>query len=162
MFERADGNWGDALELAQRGVRQGPGLALVADLTAAFDKHIWPARAQPSTRSKNWRSWSRVVTWAIARDVVDLLLPMDISTLKALTWDFMCAGGSFSTLRALTDAVQSRHRFYGVEPPHLRAGGVQGVDSLLVLRDGQAPQLEAAYPQEHRRLLARLAPDVSG
>ena len=117
MFERADGNWGDALELAQRGVRQGPGLALVADLTAAFDKHIWPARAQPSTRSKNWRSWSRVVTWAIARDVVDLLLPMDISTLKGLTWDFMCAGGSFSTLRALTDAVQSRHRYYGVEPP---------------------------------------------
>ena len=42
---------------------------------------------------------------------------MDISTLKALTWDFMCAGGSFSTLRALTDAVQSRHRYYGVEPP---------------------------------------------
>ena len=24
MFERADGNWGDALELAQRGVRQVP------------------------------------------------------------------------------------------------------------------------------------------
>ena len=109
MSERAGGNWGGggggALELVRQDVC--PGLALVADptRTAAFDKQIWTARhgAKPSTWSKTWLSWSWVVTWAIACDVVDLLLPMFFfSTLKALlTWVFMCVGSSFSMLQAL-------------------------------------------------------------
>ena len=117
VFERAEGRWEEALVLVRSG-----GPCAVGDLTAAFDKHIWPSRNQPSTRSKNWRAWSSVVTWAIARDVVDQLLPMDVATLKALMWDFMCAGSSHSMLSALMAAVQSRHRYYGTPPPILGRG----------------------------------------
>ena len=117
VFERAEGRWEEALVLVRSG-----GPCAVGDLTAAFDKHIWPSRNQPSTRSKNWRAWSSVVTWAIARDVVDQLLPMDVATLKALMWDFMCAGSSHSMLSALMAAVQSRHRYYGTLPPILGRG----------------------------------------
>ena len=32
-----------------------------------------------------------VVTWAVARKAVDLILPMSLETLKALTWDMVCS-----------------------------------------------------------------------
>ena len=38
----------------------------LADLTDAFNTHLWPSRSQASTRSKHWNNWAVVVTWAIA------------------------------------------------------------------------------------------------
>ena len=58
-----------------------PGIsASLADLTAAFmfgfNNHIFPSTVQPNTLSKKWANCSLVVTWSVARKVVDLLLPM--------------------------------------------------------------------------------------
>ena len=78
-LERADGNW--ELAICHLGGPCRP--RSFADLTVQFNRHVWPSRAEPKTRAKNWRYWSCAVSWAIARKAVRLLLPMSTDTLKA-------------------------------------------------------------------------------
>ena len=112
-LERGDGSWQGAV----RGLG-GPGLsASLAELTAAFDTHVWPSRAKPVTRRKNWDNWSVVLTWAIAREAVDCVLPMSVDTLKALSWDLIAFGSSRSQIMAVWAAVQARHRSFALTPP---------------------------------------------
>jgi len=112
-MERGDGNWDTALH----GLG-GPGLtASLAQLTDAFNQHVWPARAQPSTRSKQWASWALVVTWAVARKAMDGILPMSTDTLKALTWDLLAFRMSRAQILAVRNAVQARHRSFALTPP---------------------------------------------
>ena len=117
-LERSDGNWGAAVrELS------GPGIsASLAELTAAYNTHVWPARSGvPNTRGKNWSNWVTVLTWAVARKAMPLLLPMSVDTLKALSWDLIAFGASCSQILAVWSAIQSRHRWYSLpEPIHGR------------------------------------------
>ena len=84
-LESADGNWaGVPASLQPR-----PATCL-ADLTAAFNKHVWPSRSQASTRSKHWVNWAVVVTWAVAWGAAHLILPMSTDTLKGLSWELLC------------------------------------------------------------------------
>ena len=112
-LERSKGNWEAVIrELG------GPGLsASLAELTAAYDAHIFPSTTQPSTRLKNWANWSLVVTWAIVRKAVHMLLPMSRDTLKAITWDLITFGASRSQVAAVWCAIQARHNAFGLEPP---------------------------------------------
>ena len=55
----------------------------------------------------------------------ELLVLMTADTLKALTWDVLCAGASRSYLHALWSAVQARHRYYGQAPPITGRGEFQ-------------------------------------
>ena len=112
-LERGDGNWDAALHgLGGLGLS-----ASLAQLTGAFNQHVWPARAQPSTRGKHWSNWVLVVTWAVARKAIELILPMSTDTLKALTWDLLSFRMSRSQISAVWCAVQARHRAYALTPP---------------------------------------------
>ena len=112
-LERGDGNWETAVRaLADPGLR-----ASLADLTAAFNVHVWPARTRPTTRAKNWANWVTVLTWAIARQATALIMPMHVDTLKALTWDLITFGSSRSQLAAVWAAVQARHRSFALPAP---------------------------------------------
>jgi hypothetical protein len=37
-----------------------------------------------------WRAWRLVITWGLARQALGVVLPMSLTTLKALTWDLVC------------------------------------------------------------------------
>ena len=50
-LERADGNW--ELAICHLGGPCRP--RSLADLTAQFNRHVWPSRTEPKTRAKNWR-----------------------------------------------------------------------------------------------------------
>jgi hypothetical protein len=96
-LELADGRWDDmAPTLAATAVA-----ASIADLTAAFNQHLWPSRSQASTRAKHWVNWAVVVTWAIAWKAVSLILPMHVNTLKALTWELLSLGTSRSVITGI-------------------------------------------------------------
>ena len=112
-LELADGNWaGVAPRLKASRVATS-----VADLTEAFNTHIWPSRSQASTRAKHWPNWAVVVTWALAWGALALILPMATDTLKAISWELLCMGTPRSVITAIWAAVQNRHKVAGLPPP---------------------------------------------
>jgi len=112
-FERADGNFFAALDRLEHAPTGTP----LSHLTDAFNTHIWPSTAAPGTRRKNWRNWRAVLTWAVVRDAVDLVLPMSRDTLKALSWDLIAFRTSRSQIVAVWCAISERHRHFGLTPP---------------------------------------------
>ena len=112
-LERGYGNWEQVVR-SLGGPRVG---ASLAELTAAFDEHVLPARSRPGTRRGNWHNWSCVVTWAIVHKATRHILPMSRDTLKALTWDLISFAVSHSSIRAVWSAVNARHRLFGYTPP---------------------------------------------
>jgi hypothetical protein len=58
-----------------------------------------------------------VVTWAIARKAVQLLLPMSLETLKALTWDMVCFAVPSSQIEMVWRSIQARHRQFQMRQP---------------------------------------------
>ena len=114
-LERANGNWGPAVRrLCDAGASPS---ATVASLSAAFDQHLASASRQPRTRADYWRAWRLVVTWAVARKAVDLILPMSIDTLKALTWDMVCFAVPSSQIEMVWRSIQARHRQFQLRQP---------------------------------------------
>jgi len=112
-LERADGNW-ESVVLSFGGPRMG---ATVDELAEAFDLHIAPSRVVPKTRSGHWRNWSLVVTWAVVRKATQLIMPMPINTLKAITIDLITLAASRSQIESVWQAIQARHRLFGLVPP---------------------------------------------
>ena len=51
-----------------------------------------------------------MITWAVARKAVALILPMSLDTLKALTWDLVCFAVPSSQVELVWKAVRARHR----------------------------------------------------
>jgi hypothetical protein len=79
-LEQSNGLWAPAmLHLAKEPAQSILGLA------AAFDQHVWPARSQPSTRSKHWDNWAGIVTWVIAWGTLLRSLPVPTYMLQAIT-----------------------------------------------------------------------------
>jgi hypothetical protein len=83
----------------------------------AFTTHVVPLGNARATRVKAWRNWLSILTWALARDALPKILPMDIETLHAALWDFISMGASKSTLKSIVDAVISRHREHKLPSP---------------------------------------------
>ena len=94
-----------------------------ADLTAIFNECMEPGQLQPPTRLAYWGSWRTVLTWAVAHDSVDSLLPMSQDTLKAITREALMVGLSAGTIRNLWSAIENRHRLFGYEAPLAMRGG---------------------------------------
>ena len=111
-LERADGN--RELAICHLGGQYLP--RSLADLTVQFNRHVWTSRAEPKTRGKNWRYWSCAVSRAILRKAVQLLLPMSMDTLKALTWDLITHAASASLIKAVWHAIQAWHCQYHLKP----------------------------------------------
>ena len=112
VLEQAGGNWARAAQAMAL-----PAPASLADLVFAFNTHVWPSRAQASTRSKHWDHWAVVITWAIAWGAIYHILPMPTDVLKALTWELLCMGTSRSVITAIWSAIQNRHKCAGLPPP---------------------------------------------
>jgi len=62
------------------------------------------------------------VTWLIAHDTADQGLPMDLSTLEAVTMEWLIAGASVSTIRNMWCAIEDGHRMFGHRPPFWEPG----------------------------------------
>ena len=109
-----DGNWEEAM-----GVLAGrdPLGETLAHLEAAFLQHVAPLQQGGKTRAKDWTKWRSVVTWGAARMCLPLLLPMSIRVLRCLIWDALGANCSFSVIKALVDAIQTRHQRLGLARP---------------------------------------------
>ena len=137
-LERADGHW--ELAICHLG---GPYRhRSLADLTAQFNRHVWPSRAEPKTRAKNWRYWSCTVSWAIARKAVKLLLPMSTDTLKALTWDLITHAASASLIKAVWHAIAG-----AITQIHTHRWNRHGS-----WRDGEGGALDASQLQRDRHV----------
>ena len=148
-LELADGRWDDmAPTLAATAVA-----ASIADLTAAFNQHLWPSRSQASTRAKHWVNWAVVVTWAIAWKAVSLILPMHVNTLKALTWELLSLGTSRSVITGIWSSVQNRHRVAGLATPISGAGEFSAWVRCLSSLVGRPTAL--LFPV-HRNLVAEM------
>jgi hypothetical protein len=68
-----------------------------------------------------WRAWGLVVTWGVALKALDAVLPMSLTTLKALTWDLVCFAVPTSQVELVWKAVQARHRQFHLPPPMCEA-----------------------------------------
>ena len=86
-------------------------------MSQAFTEMIAPLGTAKTTRGKAQRNWRTVLTWATARGALQHILPMAPSTLHAMLWDFSAMGSSRSTLKAIVDAVITRHRDARVDSP---------------------------------------------
>ena len=111
-LEGSSGNW----EAVMSVLGDGPG-GSVADLAAAFRTHVAPSAAAASTRAKDWAGWRAVLTWATARGVLGLILPMDRQTLEALIWDMLSCQCTAPIIKGAIDGVQARHRRFGLPSP---------------------------------------------
>ena len=125
----------------------------VAALAAQFRQHVQPLERKRSTRQKLATSWNTVVTWAVARDCIQMLLPMSESTLQALLWDAISVGASLSVLKGVVNAVQSRHGHYRLQKPVPDQGGYQRLTKALARFQGT--QHKHVFPI-HRDLVVRL------
>ena len=79
-------------------------------MSQAFSTTITPLGTARATRLKAWRNWLTVLTWAASRSALDRVLPMDVSVLQAMLWDFTSLGASNSVLKSIVDSVLARHR----------------------------------------------------
>ena len=95
----------------------GVGRFRIDELTAPFRTAVLPAQVEPGTRVGYYRAWRGVVTWLIAHDAADLGLPMDLSTLEAVTMEWLIAGASVNTIRNMWSAIEDRHRMFGLRQP---------------------------------------------
>ena len=112
QLEGSGGNW----EAVMSDLGAGPG-GSVADLAAAFRTHVAPSAAAASTRAKDWAGWRAVLTWAAARGVLGLILPMDRQTLEALIWDMLSCQCTTPIIKSVVDGIQARHRRFSLPSP---------------------------------------------
>ena len=86
-LEIADGQWKAALNRMCH-----THLSSIPELALGFETHVLPAQRATSTRTKNWRNWSAVVTWAIAHGALASIMPMPQVVLMALTFELLHLG----------------------------------------------------------------------
>ena len=111
-LELADGQWKVALNrICHTQIRP------IAELAQGFETHVLPAQRASSTRAKNWRYWSTVVTWAIAHGALASLMPMPQVVLMALTFEFLHLGCGPHLLHAVWSAIATRHHVHGLPSP---------------------------------------------
>jgi hypothetical protein len=64
-------------------------------------------------------AWSSL--GGVARKALGAVLPMSLTTLKALTWDLVCFAVPTSQVELVWKAVQARHRQFHLPPPMCEA-----------------------------------------
>ena len=111
-LELADGQWKAALNRMCH-----THLSSIPDLAQGFETHVLPAQRASSTRAKNWRYWSTVVTWAIAHSALASLMPMPQVVLMALTFELLHLGCGPHLLHAIWSAIATRHRTHRLLSP---------------------------------------------
>ena len=85
--ERGDGQI-PAVRVKSGGAR----LASLEQLADTFDECVGPAKLEAGTRHGYQAAWRTVITWGIAHEAVNSLLPMSQSTVKALALEMLMVG----------------------------------------------------------------------
>jgi hypothetical protein len=157
-LERADGNWGAvAGRLRAQGGSAG---ATVASLASEFDRHLAPSIRQPRTKADYWRAWRLVVTWEVARKALCAVLPMSLTTLKALTWDLVCFAMPTSQVELVWKAVQARQRQFHLPPPMCEANQFSWWSKMLGSIRGRPVELKLPIQKATVRWLLVWRPDT--
>ena len=92
-------------------------LGSVEQLAAAYKESVGPSQLEASTRRAYQAAWRLVVTWGIAHECVELLMPMTKQTLEALTQELLMVGCAAGTIRNTWSSIEDRHRRFGLELP---------------------------------------------
>ena len=147
-FEASDGNWeGVAARLAA------PRRSSVETLSSLFAYHVLPSAAHVATRSKHWRCWRGILTWAVARRCTSQVLPMERAALQGLLMDLLSLGCGASTIKGYLDCIQGRHRAHDLPSPMRGSSSYQVIcRSLKRFQGRQAPY---KFPI-HRSLVVKL------
>ncbi len=138
-FEVSDGNW--------EGVAAGlcaSGASTLTSLSSAFTTHVLPSSAHADTRSKHWRCWRGILTWAVARRCLPRVLPMSQKVLHAFLMELLCLDCSHSTIKGFLDCIQSRHRMFNKPSPLVGQSSYQRL--CRSLRGFQGRQASYKYP----------------
>ena len=153
-LEGSSGNW----EAVMSVLGDGPG-GSVADLAAAFRTHVAPSAAAASTRAKDWAGWRAVLTWATARGVLGLILPMYRQTLDRgpdlghavlpmhSTYHQGCHRRRSSPSPALRPAFPAS-RAPGLLATHAEPDSVPGHPGRLQVPDHTGPRPGDAAPED--------------
>jgi hypothetical protein len=121
-------------------------LASLSELAAVFDECVGPATLEAGTRRSYHASWRTVLTWGVAHEAVDKLLPMSKDTLKALTQELLMVGVSAGTIKNMWSSIEDRHRRFGFALPlggpgdfkrlYKAVAAVKGTPSKLIFSIG--------------------------
>ncbi len=85
----------------------------MAASVATFNKFVRPLERAQRARSKYVTHRMSVLTWAIWKDCLAVLLPMSDDLLRAYVWDCLAFDASLSVLKHALDAVKGWHRHLG-------------------------------------------------
>jgi hypothetical protein len=61
--------------------------------------------------------WRTVLSWALSRKALPLVLPMSHDTMKVIPWDLLSLGCSHAIVKGVVDAIRARHRRFRLAPP---------------------------------------------
>jgi hypothetical protein len=147
ILESADGVWGQAVAAVGHVT-----LLPSAALAAAFRQHVEPSELAVSTRSKNWRNWRAVVSWGIAHNDLASLLPMNLTTLQAISWEFLNLDCKANHIKDVWSAIAQRHRQYRAASPFGRGQFTRMLRSLQAVQ-GAPSSLKFPIRAHHVRLL---------
>ena len=153
-LQDAHGNW-EVTFLSLAG-EVGPSIEA---MSLAFETHIWPLGSVKATRTKAWRNWRTVLTWAVARNALHRILPMDRTVLQALIWECTAAGGTRDVIRSLLNGIISRHRDAGLPSP--LAGPMEYTRFTKCISRLLGTQLAHKYPVTSRADTLRIARRVA-
>ena len=100
-------------------------LTSVQQLTAVFDECVGPARLEASTRRSYQASWRAVLTWGIAHECVESLLPMSKTTVAQSRRCPKNCSWLPGTIRNIWSSIEDRHRRFGHPLPLREFGDVR-------------------------------------
>jgi len=149
-LERSDGHWKEAMSGPLGFQKDNRSLKAMEE---AFMENVAPLQQAQATRVKSWGSWKVVITWAAARSCLDKVLPMELSTLRALVWEALAVGCSAAVVGAIIDATIARHRFFRLPPPLEAQGDYTRFTRTLGRFQGRQAALR--YPV-HRDVVAKM------
>jgi hypothetical protein len=154
-LERADGNWQHLLDSICK-----PYLSSISDLAVEFADHVLPARQAVSTRTKNWRNWCAVLTWAVAHDALDQILPMSATVLMGATMEWLHLGCSPHLLYGLWCSISDRHHAFNLPSPLRGSLSLSKLKRCLAAVAGMPKRLKLPIQREHIHAILRLQPDT--
>ena len=103
--ERADG----FMPGVRRAGSEGGAMLSLSELSHIFATAVAPSALAPASRAGYHNCWRQVVTFGLAHECLDQILPMSDEVLRALTVDLLLAGVSANSIKNVWSAVQHRH-----------------------------------------------------
>ena len=149
VFEQPGASWSSALDYIDRFPLLAPDVSLLPAMASAFNRHILPMATEPGTRDGHWDNWRSVLTWAVAYGAVELLLPMSLDTLKALSWQLVTLRCSPALMQNIWGTIAQRHHAFDLVPPLSRPGEYGRWLHAVSVSPGRPRLLKFPIQREH-------------